>query len=112
MGSRSSLKNQLDTIDALLERSAFFESIGLDDLSGLTYKKVFFILRNCSAIWRKKIDNGLKQKFWQLKSKLRNGNHDLKFKVFYETYFFSPLVFNILHDKYLAIKKIFRAWRK
>ncbi len=113
MGSRSSLKNQLDTIDALLERSAFFESIGLDDLSGLTYKKVFFILRKLFRNMEKEeIDNGLKQKFWQLKSKLRNGNHDLKFKVFYETYFFSPLVFNILHDKYLAIKKIFRAWRK
>jgi len=113
MGSRSSLKNQLDTIEALLERSAFFESIGLDDLSNLTYKKVFFMLRKVFRnMGKEEIDKDLKQQFWQLKSKLRKGSHDLKFKVFYETYFFSPLVFNFLHDKYLQIKKIIRAWRK
>lgn len=113
MASRSSLKNQLDLIDALLERSAFFESIGLDDLSGLTYKTVFFRLRVVFRdMGKEEKDNNLKHKLWQLKSKLRKGSHDLKFKVFYEIYFFSPSVFNILHDKYLAIKKIFRTWRK
>ncbi len=112
MGAKFKLKNRLDALDALLERSAFFESIGLAELSVISNRRGFFIFRKLFRDIREKgidgIDNDHFQKFLHLKSDLRRGKHDFKFRVFYEAYFFSPEVFDKLHNRYLVLKSILK----
>ena len=116
MGSGFKLKNKLDAIDALLERSVFFESIGLNDLRDATNKKVFFMYRSILKYLRQermsKIDRKYHQYFFVLKERLREGNYKFKFKVFYEAYYIAPSLADVFYDCYFAVRGFFTTSRQ
>lgn len=98
-GKSDSLKNKLDVIDALYERADFYNYHNLINLRNLTYKKIFFnylhLLSIIEKLNNKKLYNLKKSELNNLKQNLRDGDHNFKFKLFYESYFIAPALMKL-----------------
>lgn len=94
MGAGFKLRNRLHAIEALQERAGFFKSIGRDDLENKTLKSLFGMYKSINGNIHMFEDEYSTreyiQDFKKFKSKLRNSKQSFKFKLYYEVYFISP----------------------
>lgn len=106
-GSGYKIKNRIDALEALMERADFYGDIGLDKARDEIYKGVFFIYKQIIEYNDKNNEFVNKQailgEFKSFRAKLREGNHNIKFKIFYELYYLFPsmmkLAFKLWKDK-------------
>ncbi|MGN7385517.1 glycosyltransferase family 2 protein [Sporosarcina sp. SAFN-015] len=108
MGSGFNIKNRLHAIDAFRERAEFFEKVGLTDLSNKTYKELFFIYMDVNKrknLFEDKImKENFNRNFIDFKKKLRNINQNVKFKLFYESYFIVPKTMELIYRLYVKLR--------
>lgn len=116
MGASSSLKSRFHAIEALKERAIFLEEIGLDALSKDTYKKTFaiymYINKKTNEIEKVINTEKFQEELREFRVTLRGKKYSLKFKFFYEMYFFSPRIADICLKRYSAIKKRLKSDRE
>lgn len=98
MGSGFNLKSRNDIIDAFEERAIFFEKKGMYDLSNSTYAQLFFIFLDINEKMRAlRMENSdINRKFRALRKTLRKGKHKIRFRLFFELYYFQPFIMNNL----------------
>lgn len=100
MGVGFNIKNRLHAIEALEERAEFFDNIGQINLRDKTYRSLFGIyelVNNNKILFKdKQSKDDFSHRFYEFKSKLRNSKPSLKFKIYYELYFFSPTIAKII----------------
>lgn len=94
MGSGFKIKNRLHTIEAFEERAEFFNKIDQGELRDKTYKQLFGIYVNVYDHIDMFEDEISKSKYMNdfnsFKTKLRSSKQSFKFKLYYELYFISP----------------------
>ncbi len=108
MGNGFDLRHGLDTVDALLERAAFYDSKGLECLRDSTNRIAFHVFRNCSSTQgntRRRNRRALLPKFQELKRSLNAGKHKTRFVIFYQCYALSPSLFDRLFEIYVSWKQ-------
>lgn len=91
-----SLQSRLDTLEFLKERIQFFDDIDEPILRDKTIKNCFFIyenindnLKNHQSISEREL---FKADFYQFKDKLEESEQNLKFKVYYKSYYLNPVL--------------------
>lgn len=108
MGIGFKLRNRLHAIEALQERAGFFKSIDRDDLKNKTLKSLFGMYKSINENIHMFEDEDSKEKYLddykQFKSKLRISKQPLKFKLYYETYFISPKLADVMEKINKRIK--------
>lgn len=100
MGEGFKIKNRLHALEAFEERADFFHKIGQLQLKDKTYKALFGIYKSINENIQMFEDEDSKDKymsnFSSYKSKLRHSKQPFKFKLYYETYFISPRLAEII----------------
>lgn len=107
MGQNDNLKGRIDAVDALLERSAFYESKNLPLLRECANKTLFHFFRflfRYSRKYNEVIPSFYLNSFSELKIKLRNGRYKTINRLFFEFYFLFPSLSDLLFDIYSFIK--------
>jgi len=92
------IKGRMDVIEAYRERIEFFTKYGLNEMSNNTYKSLFFIYLSVYS----KLDevnsfidkNKFYKEFIEFRYELRKRKYNLKFKIFYELFYFMPKIMN------------------
>lgn len=100
MGTGFKLNNRLHAIEALQERVSFFEDIIRNDLKDKTIKSLFGMYKsineNIHMFENDKLKKQYIENYEKFKADLRNSNQSMKFKLYYEAYFFSPKLASII----------------
>ncbi|AMQ07887.1 glycosyltransferase family 2 protein [Sporosarcina psychrophila] len=108
MGVGFNIKNRLHAMDAFKERADFFGNIGLIDLSHKTYRQLFFIYQDVNKQKKSFKNELMKENFERslkdLRMTLRKTNQNVKFKLFYESYFIAPKTMDLIHEIYGKLK--------
>lgn len=108
MGLGFNIKGQIDAIDAFEERARFFKKVGLENLSGKTYKTVFFmylvLLEYVNRFENKINKNEIAKRFKCLKGGLKNSKQKFMFKAFYELYYILPGLMELVYKVYKSVK--------
>lgn len=109
MGNGFDLRHGLDTVDALLERAAFYDSKGLECLRDSTNRIAFHVFRKLFKYAREhpeeEIGEPYYRKFQELKRSLNAGKHKTRFVIFYQCYALSPSLFDRLFEIYVSWKQ-------
>lgn len=110
MGSGFNVKHHLDVIQAYKERAEFFNDVGLKCLGDKTYKGLFYIYKDVMEKQAALNETDDKQEiiegFKSLRSKLREGKHNFKFKVGYELYYIFPGIMGMVYRTYEWLQKL------
>ncbi|NLP46840.1 MAG: glycosyltransferase family 2 protein [Epulopiscium sp.] len=105
-GSGFKLKNKLHVIEALKDRIDLLNELNLEKAIEQTYRSIFINYRQIYE-HRDNLDNKdeIIQDFKALKTDLRKGKYDLKFKVAYELYYLFPSLMKKVFDTYIDKSK-------
>jgi len=108
MGAGFNVQHRLHALQAYAERAEFFNILGLDSFRDKTYKRQFYIykdiIENKKALSELSNREELVAEFNNLRYILREGKHNLTFKVGYELYYTFPSMMKIIFNIYKMIK--------
>lgn len=115
MGSGFNMNGRFDIVEAYLERADFFKEIGMDDASNKTYRSLFYICIDINRHLREVDDLNSEDKlnriFTELRDVLRSSKQSIKFKIFYEFFYFTkniPFIYKLsyfLQSRFSVLSK-------
>jgi glycosyltransferase involved in cell wall biosynthesis len=119
-GSGVNIRSLIHAAQAILDRAEFFDQKGLSKLRDKTYKIAFYMYKKIIEFKNDRTEYVNKEEavceFKRLKIKLRKGDHELKFKMFYELYYLMPMIMGMVHKVYETVrgyrKKEFVKWSR